>query len=103
MISVSRGWNHALLDLMVVILQWNAQSLLANEQEFKQFIVDMQAKPDVICVQETWLKSNVEFIIQGYVVVWRDRDVCVGGTLIKQGLPYRMLGEGIEQEYVVEV
>jgi hypothetical protein len=38
---------------MVVILQWNDPSLLANGQEFKQFIVDMPAKADVICVQET--------------------------------------------------
>ena len=66
--------------VMVVVLQWNARSLLANGQEFKNFIVDMPAKPGVICVQETWLKPNMEFIIQGYVVVHRDRSVCVCGV-----------------------
>ena len=34
--------------VMVVVLQWNARSLLAHGQEYKQFIVYMPAKPDVI-------------------------------------------------------
>ena len=46
----------------------------------------------------------MEFIIQGYLVVCRDRDLgrrgCV--TFIKKVLSNRMLGRGVEQEYVVE-
>lgn len=38
---------------MMVVLQWNAPSLLANGQGLNNSIVDMPAKPDVICVQET--------------------------------------------------
>ena len=60
---------------MVLILQWNARSMLANGQEFKQFIEDCENKPDIICIQETWLKPHLDFIIYGYVCVRRDRVV----------------------------
>lgn len=39
------------IRLMVfVILQWNARSLIANGQEFKKYVIDLEIKPDVICV-----------------------------------------------------
>ena len=78
--------------------------MLANGQEFKQFIEDCENKPDIICIQETWLKPHLDFIIYGYVCVRRDRVVEVGGgcaTFIKEGLPYRALGKGQVDEYVV--
>ena len=57
----------------------------------------------MICVQETCLKLTMECITQGYVVVLSER--CRGrwgcSTFVIQGLSYRMLGRGIEQEYVV--
>ncbi len=43
--------------LIMLILQWNARSLLANGQDFKQFIASRRELPEVICVQETWLKT----------------------------------------------
>ncbi len=55
-------------------LQWNARSLLANGQEFKKFIDELPIKPDVICVQETWLKPNLDFRIVGYSSVRSDRE-----------------------------
>lgn len=45
------------------IIQWNARSFLANGQEFKKYIEDLQQKPKVICVQETWLKPHLDFRI----------------------------------------
>lgn len=88
---------------MLLIIQWNARSLIANGQEFKSFIDGMVKIPDAICIQETWLRLNLDFVIQGYVAVRRDRkegggEGCV--TFIKQGLPYRILGLGKELEYV---
>lgn len=62
-----------LVVLMVFVLQWNARSLLANGQEFKKYVDDLPSKPDVICVQETWLKPNLDFRIVGYVSVRCDR------------------------------
>ncbi len=34
----------------------------------------MEEKPDVICVQESWLKPKFDFVIKGYVSVRRDRE-----------------------------
>lgn len=77
---------------------------MANGQEFKQFIEELPAKPGVICLQETWLKPTLDFVLQGYVAVHRHRVAGGGGggaTFIKWGIPYRCVGEGVEQEYVV--
>uniref|UniRef100_A0A3B3BBF5 Reverse transcriptase domain-containing protein n=1 Tax=Oryzias melastigma TaxID=30732 RepID=A0A3B3BBF5_ORYME len=89
--------------IMVFLLQWNARSLLANGQEFKHFIREMHVKPDVVCVQETWLKPSLDFGMCGYTVLRRDRNNGVGGgcaTFIKSGIPYRLLGTGSVLEYV---
>ncbi len=67
------------LILMVIILQWNARSLLANGQEFKHFIRDRKINPDVVCIQETWLKPNLEFVIHGYIGIRNDRENGGGG------------------------
>lgn len=47
---------------MITILQWNARSLIVNGQEFKHFVEGLTIKPDVICVQETWLKQCLDFV-----------------------------------------
>jgi len=36
-----------------LLLHWNARSLIANGQEFKKYIADMNKSPDIICIQET--------------------------------------------------
>jgi len=41
------GWT---IVLMLVILQWNARSLVANGLEFKGYVNKMETKPDVIYV-----------------------------------------------------
>jgi hypothetical protein len=43
---------------MVSILQWNAQSIKAHGPEMKKEIEDLEIKPDIICVQETWLSDK---------------------------------------------
>lgn len=89
---------------MVILLQWNARSLLANSQEFKHFIKEMVVKPDVVCIQETWLKPTLDFVVYGYTMIRKDRNLGGGGgcaMLIKQGIPYRVLEKGDDQEYIV--
>lgn len=39
---------------------------ISNGQEFKGFIKELRKKPDVICIQETWLKPRLDFVIKGY-------------------------------------
>ena len=46
---------------------------MANGQEFKQFLEELPAKLDVMCLQETWLKPTLDFVLLGYVAVRRDR------------------------------
>ena len=58
---------------MLRILQWNARSLIANGQEFKRYICELKQKPEVICVQETWLKPTLDFRIPGYECIRCDR------------------------------
>lgn len=36
-------------------------------------------KPNVICVQVTWLKHHLGFILQGYVIICPDRKEGIGG------------------------
>jgi exonuclease III len=95
------GWT---IVLMLVILQWNARSLVANGLEFKGYVNKMEVKPDVICVQESWLKPKLDFVIKGFVSVRRDREEGNGGgcvTFIKSEIQCRMVGKGREIEYVV--
>ena len=72
---------HRLVNRLMVflILQWNARSLIANGQEFKTYIYQLKEKPDVICIQETWLKTHLDFIIGGYSAIRQDRNDGQGG------------------------
>ncbi len=65
--------------MVLLIFQWNARSLIANGQEFKKLISDLENKSDIICVQETWLKPQLNFVLQGYVVIRKDRKQGNGG------------------------
>lgn len=69
----------------------------------KQFVYDPIEKPDIICVQETWLKPCLHFRVYGYIAVRYDREEGKGGgclTLIKEGIPCRKIGRKGELEYV---
>lgn len=75
--------------MVFTILQWNARSLIANGQELKKNVDSLESKPQIICIQETWLKKYLNFIIQGYVAVRRDRGVGNGSgvaTFVQQGI-----------------
>ena len=39
----------------------------------------MQDKPSIICIQETWLKAQWDFIKQGYTAIRNDRKMGKGG------------------------
>ena len=91
---------------MMKVLQWNARSVVANGQEFKHYLREMNEKPEVICIQETFLMPILDFVIYGYVVIRRDRSegegTCGGCAIfIKQNIAYRVLEKGSDQEYIV--
>lgn len=88
----------------LTILHWNARSLIANGAELKYFIDDQDVKPNIICVQETWLRPSLDFVIYGYTAIRKDREMGAGGgvaTFIQQGLNYRILSLHKEMEVIV--
>lgn len=87
-----------------LILQWNARSLTANGQDFKKFIVSRKKMPDIVCVQETWLKPHLNFTLPGYQSVRRDREQGHGGgvaTFIRDGIGFRIILISREFESIV--
>ncbi|XP_035277579.1 uncharacterized protein LOC118229593 [Anguilla anguilla] len=94
------------LVVVMLILQWNARSLIANGQDFKKFIYSQKEKPDLLFIQESWLKPSLDFIINGYMAIrWDRKDGAGGGcvTFVKEGIPYRNIYIGNELECVVIV
>lgn len=90
--------------IALLILQWNARCLIANGQDFKQFIYSQKEKPDLVCIQESWLKPQLDFIIEGYVANRRDRRDGAGGgcvTFVKEIISYRTIVSGTELECVI--
>ncbi len=68
------------------ILQWNCNSILNKQVEFKKFLNSFNSLPDVICLQETRL-GNKYFKCESYNVlsVPTDRGVCF---LIRKDLSF---------------
>jgi len=72
------------------ILQWNARGINQNLQEFKHFIYNSNPSPDIICIQETLLKTDKEFKLTGYETIRFDQDKSRRGLMIciKTSLSY---------------
>jgi len=84
------------------IFQWNCNGLLAHINEFKQHIA--QNSYDIICLQETFLKPDKNFTLDGYSIVRQDRtDSAKGGllTLVKTTLNYIVLDSAGEIECIL--
>lgn len=76
--------------MVLSILHQNVRSLIANGQESKHFIEELSVKPNITCIQETWLKPSLDFIIHGYTAVRKNRSSAIKViTFIKQGSNYR--------------
>lgn len=60
-----------IIIMVLHILQWNPRNLLANGQEFKKYINDL----DVVCIQ-TWLQPQSDFISFGKVDRQKFRKCC---------------------------
>lgn len=61
------------LIMVMHIPQWNARSLIANGQELKKYMYELDVVPDVVCVQETWLQPHLDFVIPGFSSIRYDR------------------------------
>ena len=54
------------LLIMVLILQWNANSVKAHGHELKNTINEWTNKPDILRIQETWLQPEKSFFLSRY-------------------------------------
>jgi len=84
-----------------LLLHWNARSLIANGQEFKKHISEMDKAPDIICIQE--INYSLDFKINGYVVERKDRVTGRGGgcaTFIKDDIIYKRINTSNNVECV---
>ena len=94
----------SVLCIMFYIMQWNARSLIANGQELKHMLDGLEHKPEIICIEETWLKPRLDFKIPGYKCERKDRENIVGGgcaTFIRNGIQYRRIEMNTVLECVI--
>lgn len=83
--------------LIRAILHWNARSLTANGQELQKIVEAFKETPDIICIQETWLKPCLDFSIPGYGYV--NRGGCA--TFLELEIQYQRKGINTELECVI--
>lgn len=50
--------------------------------DFTKVIDDKKNPNHVICIQETWLKPHLDFVIQGYITIRKDRQTGNGGGVV---------------------
>ena len=73
------------------IIQWNANGLDKNGPELLKKLETEKITPDIICIQETFLKESKNWNIDNYTAIRRDRkDRPKGGlvTFVKHGIIY---------------
>ena len=66
--------------------------MICHAAELKNYILKCTEKPDIICIQETFLKPTKHFNLTGYDCVRKDREENAGGgvaTFIKDGIKYK--------------
>ena len=79
--------------LPFVILQWNAQSIIAHGSELKHNVYNTPQKPDIICIQESWLKNRINYALDNYSIIRKDRIGERGGGVcifIKNNIAYKI-------------
>jgi ribonuclease HI len=81
--------------MALTILQWNARGLRTNIDQLRNYLINTHTPPEVICLEETFLKAKHRSPkLDGYCIVRRDRVVGEKGGLlmyIKEGLNFNVL------------
>jgi exonuclease III len=78
---------------------------MAHAAELKNYLSTLETTPDIICIQETFLKPGKNFNLDGYHMVRRDREgeTRKGGlaTFIKTGVNYKINDDEINIECIL--
>src|SRR6218665_3825997 len=77
------------------IMQWNARGMTKNRHELRNYLHKTSRPPDVLCIQETFLKTNNgNPILEGYTTIRKDKvnNSGKGGLaiLVRSGLNYTL-------------
>lgn len=86
-----RGLGILFCFIMITIIQWNAQSIKAHGDEFKNGVFKFKYLPDIICVQETWLNKSKNYKLTGYDFIRKDRLTGAHGgcgIFVKKGIAF---------------
>lgn len=78
----------------IKIMQWNACGIKAHFSYFSQYIESLSHRPDVICIQESFLKPDKRFSLRNYVSVRKDRIGAPKGgvlTLVNRAISFSTL------------
>ena len=74
--------SHAGSTSGFTVLQWNARSVHSNGPEFSNYLSSLHKLPEVICIQETFLKPEHRFSLRGFSIERSDRQGGYGGVAI---------------------
>ena len=85
--------------MAIKILQFNINGLQTKIKELRQTIHDSNI--DIVCLQETFLKTGKELKIPGYTIIRKDRSEKKGGLaiIIKNSLKFLEIANNNEIEY----
>jgi len=83
------------------------QRLAGAANELKNLLASADSKIDVLCLEETFLKTGQQFNLRGYQIVRKDRTTSAKGGLliaIRDGISYTMVdniaADGLEYQAV---
>ena len=88
--------------LPFILLQWNAQSIISHGNELKHYIYNSNCKPDIICIQESWLNNKINYKLNNYSIVRKDRKFGRGGGVcifVKNNITFKIK----ENEFVKNI
>jgi ribonuclease HI len=77
-----------------VVMQWNCSGFRSHIHELRRFLDLCSVNPDVICVQETFLKAKHVHRINGYSILRQDSDHATHyglAILLKEGISHTLL------------
>src|SRR6218665_1630340 len=91
--------------MALTVLQWNCRGFQPRKHELERYLRETPAPPDVVCVEETFLKANKNPKVDGYSVYRQDSARGCGGglaILLKTGINHTLLRleevEGVERQ-----
>lgn len=65
--------NHS-SNMGTTILQWSCNNLSAHNGELKHYLSNTTRPSDIIAIKATKFKKASKFTLDGYNIVWRDKE-----------------------------